>query len=142
MSRRYWMLMLGLTVLTAGSPLARAGDTHANETRPRQIAQGREVNLAHYLVSGKTTVFDFYSRHCPDCEAIAPQVEKLHAARDDLAVVMVDIDRPGAKRIDWQSPVARQYHLQEIPCFKVYGPDGRLEAEGDKAYALVTGWFK
>ncbi len=57
-------------------------------------------------------------------------------------MVKVDINRPGVKGIDWQSPVARQFSLESIPHFKVYGPDGKLQAEGDSAYEMVLGWLK
>jgi thiol-disulfide isomerase/thioredoxin len=106
------------------------------------ISQGQEVNLADYLVPGKTTIVDFYSEFCPPCRAIAPRLEKLHTTRDDIAVVKVDINRPGVKGIDWKSPVARQYALNSIPHFKVFGPDGKLKAEGDAAYELVSGWLQ
>jgi hypothetical protein len=66
---------------------------------------------------------------------------KLHKTRDDIAVVKVDINRPGVKGIDWHSPVAKQFQLESIPHFKVYGPDGTLKAEGDAADEMVTGWF-
>ena len=37
--------------------------------------------------------------------------------------------RPGVKKIDWQSPVAKQFGLRSIPQFRIYGPAGRLQAE-------------
>jgi thioredoxin len=134
--------ILTFTTLLAVSPLARAAEPHAAGQKLRRIAEGQTVNLADYVVPGKTTVFDFFSKHCPDCRAIAPQVDKLPETRANVAVVVVDIDRPGATKIDWNSPVAREFNIQEIPQFKVFGPDGKLQAAGDKAYAMVTGWFR
>ncbi len=142
MPRRPLIIALGLAVLTAGLLTARAADNHAKGPKPIHISQGQPVNLPDYLVPGKTTIFDFYSEYCPPCRAIAPQLEKLHAARSDIAVVKVDINRPGVQGIDWKSPVARQFDLNSIPHFKIFGPDGKLKAEGDEAYELVTGWFK
>jgi len=66
----------------------------------------------------------------------------LHKSRDDIAVVKVDINRPGVKGIDWESPVAQQYQLHSIPHFKIYGPDGKLQAEGDAAYDQVQKWVE
>jgi len=80
-------------------------------------------------VPGKTTVFDFTSEYCPPCCGYAEPLHKLHADRADIAVVKVDINRPGVKGIDWKSPVAKQFALHSIPHFKVYGPDGKLIAE-------------
>jgi len=105
---------------------------------PAHIAQGEVITLADHLVPGRTTVVDFTSEYCPPCRAYAEPLAELHAKRADVAVVKVDINRPGVKRIDWQSPVARQFELKSIPHFKVFGPDGQLVAEGNEARALVN----
>jgi len=121
-------------VVAAGHPAAKAP--------PARIAHGQAVNLRDYLVPGKTVIFDFTSEYCPPCRAIAPYLHKLHASREDLIVVEVDLNRPGVEGIDWESPVAQQYGMNSIPHFKVFGPDGKLQAEGKEARALVTGWFE
>lgn len=141
--RRLRRLVLGVAVAAfLGAPLAvAAGGPPEKGPRPLTISHGERVNLADYLVPGKTTVFDFYSEYCPTCRSIAPDMAKLHASRDDIAVVMVDINRPGVNGIDWKSPVAKQYDLPSTPQLKVYGPDGKMRAEGSAAYKLVTGWF-
>lgn len=102
---------------------------------PRHISLGEEVVLSAHLVPGKITVFDFTSKYCPPCQAYNQPLALLQAQRADIAVIKVDINRPGVRGIDWDSPVVRQYQLRSIPHFKVYGPDGRLIAE-DK---LVVG---
>jgi thiol-disulfide isomerase/thioredoxin len=142
MSRRYFLIPLSLAALSAGLLTARAEDTHVKGPTPRHISHGQTVTLADYLVPGKTTIFDFYSEYCPPCRAIAPRLEKLHAARADIAVVKVDINRPDVKGIDWKSPVAKEFNLRSIPHFKVFGPDGKLKAEGDEAYDLVESWLQ
>jgi len=96
---------------------------------PLRISLGETISLADYAVPGMTTVFDFTSEYCPPCRAYDKPLELLHQRKADVAVVKVDINRPGVTRIDWQSPVARQYGLRSIPHFKVYGPDGKLLAE-------------
>lgn len=115
---------------------ARADDT------PERIAFGEEVDISDYLVPGKTVIFDFTSHFCPPCERISPFLHKLHAARDDIVVVEVDINRKDVRGIDWQSPVAKQYGMNSIPHFKIYGPDGKLTAEGEKAYKMVIDWIQ
>lgn len=125
------------------APLVQsADDAHGKGPTPAHIAQGQEVSLVNYLVPGKITLFDFYSEFCPDCRVIAPKLAELHKNRDDIAVVMVDINRPGTKGIDWKSPVAQQYQLHSIPQFKIFSPNGKLQAEGDAAYEQVVAWFK
>jgi thiol-disulfide isomerase/thioredoxin len=122
--------------------LLSAAGVHEKTVKPLVISNGQKVVLADHLVPGMTTVFDFYSEYCPACRAIAPDMEKLHASRADIAVVFVNVNRPGVKVIDWQSPVVKQYALPSTPQLKVFGPDGKLVAEGKPAYQMVTGWFK
>jgi thiol-disulfide isomerase/thioredoxin len=105
--------------------------------KPAHISFGEKVELSDHVVAGKTTIVDFTSKFCPPCVAIAPKLDKLHADRADVAVVKVDINRPNVKGIDWHSPVAQQYELKSIPHFKVFGPDGKLVAEGNEARAMV-----
>ena len=139
-------LTLGLA-LVAGVALAVAAsaDLTSKGPKPRRIAAGQEVKITDYLVPGKITVFDFTSEFCPPCRAIAPALEKMHGKRADIAVVAVDINRPDVKGIDWKSPVARQYNLNSIPHFKVFGPDGKLMAEDGpedaKARSMIVKWL-
>jgi thiol-disulfide isomerase/thioredoxin len=140
-NRRITAALAFAAVLAAPLSLL-ADDNHSKGDKPAHISHGEEVKLADYLVPGKTTVFDFYSEYCPPCRAISPRLEKLHEARSDIAVVKVDINRPDVKGIDWQSPVAKEFGLESIPHFKVYGPDGKLKAEGDPAYEMVEGWLQ
>ena len=142
MKRFHFLAGDALAALVFTSLPAYAADSRTKPAKPERIAQGQEVKITDYLVPGKTTIFDFTSEFCPPCRAISPRLDELHARRDDIVVVKVDLNRPGIQGIDWKSPVARQYNMNSIPHFKVFGPDGKLIAEGDKARALVTGWFK
>lgn len=140
--KRKLLIAAPLIAAIALAPLASiAGGKKVKPAKPDHIAFGQEVQIADYAVEGKTTVFDFTSEFCPPCVAIAPRLDKLHATRDDIAVVKVDINRSGVRGIDWKSPVAQQYKLRSIPHFKVYGPDGKLQAEGDNARKMVDKWL-
>jgi thiol-disulfide isomerase/thioredoxin len=143
MPRRLVISIIASAWTLAAPASALADGIQAKGLRPARISFGQEIRIADYIVAGMTTVFDFYSDFCPTCRALAPGLEKLHATRDDIAVVLVNINRPGVKGIDWKSPVAKQFDLPLVgtPQFKVYGPDGRLKAEGKRAYELVTGWL-
>ncbi|HEY1794033.1 MAG TPA: thioredoxin family protein [Opitutaceae bacterium] len=136
--RRIASLLLVLAAVPAASA---AGATHEKGAAPLEISHGSRVRLADYLVPGKTTVFDFYSRYCPTCMSLKPGIERLHSARAGVAVVFIDINRPGCKGIDWHSPVSKQYDVPSngTPLFRVYGPDGKLQAERKPAFRLVTG---
>lgn len=123
MKRLLLLLLAGLslTLLTAA--------VHPKGAEPLRIAQGETINLADYLVPGKTVVFDFTSKYCDPCQAYEEPLHDLHAKRADLVIVKVDINRPAVPHIDWQSPVARQFDLHSIPSFKVFSPAGKLLAE-------------
>lgn len=138
MMKRITSVALFAAALTAVLPLAFAGGKSKSD-KPERIAFGEKVSLADHAVAGKTTVFDFTSEYCPPCRAIAPRLDALHERRDDIVVVAVDINRPDVRGIDWNSPVAEQYSIRSVPQFKVFGPDGKLQAEGKKAQELVFG---
>jgi thiol-disulfide isomerase/thioredoxin len=131
MNRR--LIICGLAAFAALAATAIVPEVRAamstKPAKPAHVSRGEPVKLTDYLVPGKTVIFDFYSDFCGPCVQVAPALEKLHQTKTDVVVVKVDINRPGVKRIDWDSPVARQYSLRSIPHFKVYGPDGKLKAE-------------
>ena len=106
------------------------------------VSHGERINLSDCLVPGQTVIFDFFSEYCPPCVQIGPYVRSLAETRDDIVLVTVDINRPGVQGIDWSSPVAQQFGLRSIPHFKIYGPDGNLQAEGDQAYNTIIQWLQ
>ena len=120
-----------------------ANDSGAEKSAvPIRVSQGQEIDLADYAVEGQSVVFDFMSDYCPPCKQIAPYMDRLHAESSAVTVVKVDINRPGVRGIDWQSPVAAQYRLSSIPHFKVMDDEGNLVAEGDQAWEMVVGWLQ
>jgi thiol-disulfide isomerase/thioredoxin len=143
-SRSLWLAVL-IPILLAGfstcSAIPPEGSTSATSGE-KIIGYGQEVSLEQNLVKGKTTIFDFFSEYCPPCRRISPLLTKLDEKRDDIVVIKVDINRKGVTGIDWASPTAQQFQLQGIPHFKIYGPDGKLKAEGDKAYEQVLDMLK
>ena len=140
-------LLLPLLCSALLTSSAMAEPNHVKGAEPLRIAHGEEINLTDYLVPGKTTVFDFTSEYCGPCRTYEEPLHNLHQKRADLAVVKVDINRPGTKRIDWQSPVAQQFQMHSIPHFKVFGPDGKLIAEdkptpgNSPARRMVDSWI-
>lgn len=140
--KNFRLLLVSLVALTLGSAFAFAEEARVKPAKPEHIARGAKVKITDYLVPGKTTIFDFTSEYCPPCRAVAPHLEKLHATRDDIVVVKVDINRPDFKGIDWSSPVAKQYELGSVPHFKVYDAEGKLVAEGKPASQLVYSWLE
>ena len=142
MIHRFTISALIFFSLLASTPTLFAVDAYEKGSRPKHISFGQEVDLKKYLVKGTTTIFDFYSDYCPPCRALKPYLEALHEKRGDIAVVVVDINRPGVRQIDWSSPVAREFQLQSIPHLVIYNKDGELDSEGDEARSKVIAWLK
>ncbi len=94
---------------------------------------GRTFDINRYLKSGQTSVFYFHSDDCPPCEALMPQYVAIAQQCPDVRFYTLDIDRPGTQGIDFDSPLARQYHLNSIPHLMVY--DGyHKTASGREAF--------
>jgi thiol-disulfide isomerase/thioredoxin len=129
-------------ILLAALATAAVADTPTKGPEPITISRGQTVQLQDYAVPGKTTIFDFFSEFCPPCRAVAPLVKKLHEINPDIAVVEVDVNRPGVEGIDWNSPVVKEFQLDSIPHFKIYSPEGKLVSEGDPARAKVVDLLK
>lgn len=98
---------------------------------------GERADLEKLVVSGKTTIFDFYSDYCPPCRVISPRLEELDRKRDDIVVVKMNINRTNVRGIDWNSPLARQHNLRSIPYFIIYDSSGQLSHAGGSAWQLV-----
>lgn len=137
-------------LMLAGCARATQGPAYTEETPTppeepstaarKTISHGEEVDLEDHLVAGKITIFDFYSDYCPPCHIESQRLEELVKRREDIAVVKVDINRPGRTGIDWESPVARQHSLHSIPHFIIYDADGRVMAEGREARRQAEQW--
>jgi hypothetical protein len=67
---------------------------------------------------------------------------RLDSKRNDIIVHKVDINRPGIRGIDWESPVARQYNIHSVPYFMIYDPSGKLTHQGQEAYTEVMRLLK
>jgi thioredoxin len=142
MSHRSAISALVFFSLLVSAPTLFVADAYEKGSQPRHISFGKEVELKNYLTKGKITIFDFYSDYCPPCRALKPYLEALPERREDIAVVVVDINRPGVRQIDWSSPVAREFRLESIPHLKIYNKDGELDSEGDEARSKVMAWLQ
>ncbi len=98
---------------------------------------GERFDVKQTVVKGKYTVVDFQSKYCPDCLKMKPMLKTLSTLRPDMAVRLVDINRPGFKGIDWKSPVALQYKIHDIPQFKLFGPNGALICQDEAAMKQI-----
>ena len=127
--------LLALALISSGA-WAGAGP-EANSGNPGQTLEVRSL-----LAQGKTTLIDFYSPFCPPCVQLAPIMAQLAKKRPDLAIKKVNINRPEVNGIDWRSPLAQQYQIQQVPYFLIFSPQGQLVAQGREAAETVGRWLK
>ena len=128
-------VLLSLAVVSSGAGAGALAD--ANRGNP-----GQPLDVKSLLVQGKTTLIDFHSPFCPPCVQLAPIMAKLAAKRPDLAIRKVNINRPQVNGIDWQSPLAQQYQIRQVPYFMIFSPQGELVAQGRDAVETVGGWLR
>ncbi len=134
--------LLSLLTCIAALPLAGADKSSGGVVA---TPPGERLQFEDYLEPGKTVIFGFVSDFCPPYPCpIRGKMEDplgvLAAARDDLVVVKVDVNREGITQIDWNSPVSMQFGLRRLPHFVVYGPDGRIVAQDDQRSADTSGF--
>lgn len=103
---------------------------------------GQTLDLKRLATPGKTTLIDIYSPFCPPCVRLAPVMEQLAQRRPDLAIKKVNLNRPEVRGIDWQSPLANQYHIRQVPYFMIFSPQGKLVAQGREAVEQVRRWLR
>jgi thiol-disulfide isomerase/thioredoxin len=127
-------VLLSLAVVSSGAGAGALAD--ANRGNP-----GQPLEVKSLLVQGKTTLIDFHSPFCPPCVQLAPIMAKLAAKRPDLAIRKVNINRPQVNGIDWQSPLAQQYQIRQVPYFMIFSPTGELVAQGQDAGETVQRWL-
>jgi|GEM_PF-2621361 thiol-disulfide isomerase/thioredoxin len=126
-------LLLTSMLLIALSSVVIAGEV-------LQVNLGREgqaIDLRSLTVPGSPVVVDFYSTFCPACLELAPRLERL-AAKTNVIVKRVDINRPGLQGTDWKSPVARQFGLKMVPYLVLLDPQGKMVAAGKQAMDIIN----
>jgi hypothetical protein len=105
------------------------------------VGHGQEIDLAAHLAPGKTTIVLFSSNVAP-CHRWEAYLRQLVAGRQDLAGVRVVIDREGQAAPDFQSPLALQYKITQVPTLQIFGPDKKLQKEGPPAEEQVLQWLR
>lgn len=121
--------------------LSSSGCRRSESRAAKVIGFGRRIALERHLQPGKINIVDFFSEYCPPCRRLSPKLEALDAARDDVVVIRVDINRPDVRGIDWNSPLARQLELESIPYLRIYDKDGTLIASGEEAFRRLETLF-
>ena len=107
-----------------------------NESNP-----GQPIDFAPQLVSGKYTIIDYYSPYCGPCMRLRPSLQYLTVARNDVAVRSININRPGVRGIDWDSPIIKATGIQSLPHLIIFDPNKHQVSEGREASMQVRNWL-
>jgi len=101
------------------------------------------VDIASHLVPGCITVFVLTSPYSSFSAEFDDECRQLHAQRDDVAVVFVEINRPGIKWLDGDSPAAVQFNVKKrgIPCVTLYDAAGQPMPEEMNEQATIWRWL-
>jgi copper chaperone CopZ len=89
----------------------------------RTYTDGRRVELANILASGKVTIVDFYADWCGPCHVLEARLQHLmNGSKPNLAVRRVNIGK-------WDNDAARQateLHAEALPYIRVYDARGKF----------------
>jgi hypothetical protein len=103
---------------------------------------GTQVDPRSYLARGKYTIVEYFSPFDDKSASLQQSLRQLVQVRSDLAVRTVNINRPEAQGVDWESPVVQELEIQTLPHLLIYDPAGRLRAQGRPAFEQVTQWVQ
>jgi len=121
----------------AGSP---AG---AKPAEPPVIGNGERVEIAEHLVPGRITVFVVTNLTGSFGAQFHDECRQVHAQRDDVAVVFVEINRPGIKWMDGDSPASAQFDVKKrgIPSVILYDAAGQPMPEEMNQQSTIWSWL-
>jgi hypothetical protein len=149
-SRAPRLVLLALLVATgisacSGAKQVEPAAVPSAAKRPKELVlvnnAGKEIDLQRILLAGEVNVLFFYSRAVAECTQMEEPLRKLARSRPDLIIQRVDIDSPGATAPDYQSPVAQQFSIKNVPNFKIYDLDGDLVTTDTSATAMIKQWM-
>ncbi len=101
--------------------------------------KGREGDLYGLGDRGRprqTQLVVLTSEHCPWSGRWLTKLAQLQSIDPSLTIVRLEIDRPGSDRVDWSSPLARQYDIRSLPQFFLLQP-GQAPVGGEPARAFA-----
>ncbi|HQF39316.1 MAG TPA: VWA domain-containing protein [Opitutaceae bacterium] len=115
----------------------------AKPAEPPVIGNGERVEIAQHLVRGRITVFVVTNLTGSFGAQFHDECRQVHAQRDDVAVVFVEINRPGIKWMDGDSPAAAQFDVKThgIPRVILYDAAGQPMPEEMNEQATIWRWL-
>ncbi len=127
----------------ATGPTVATGPIGAKPAEPPVIGNGERVEIAQHLVRGRITVFVVTNLTDSFGAQFHDECRQVHAQRDDVAVVFVEINRPGIKWMDGDSPAAVQFNVKKrgIPSVTLYDAAGQPMPEEMNEQATIWRWL-
>jgi TPR repeat protein len=106
-----------------------------------QGKEGQPIDPKSLAVEGRRVLVFFYSPLHPPGMELTPRLERF-AAKTDWIVMQVNIDRPGVKETDWDSPLGEQLQLDSkpfpvLPYLVLLDRQGKTAAEGGRALRII-----
>jgi thioredoxin-like negative regulator of GroEL len=94
------------------------------------LSTGKVIDLEPHVTKQGYTVFDFYADWCAPCTKLNKSLKDMKQVYgDQLHVFKLDI-------VDWESELAKEFKIRELPHLVVYNPDGTLFAQGPSKNVL------
>jgi len=124
-------------------PTSAASGAAAKPAEPPTVGHGERVDVAAHLVPGRTTVFVLTSPYSTFSAKFDDECRQLHAQRDDVAVVFIDINRPSIRWLDGESPASVQFDVKKrgIPSVILYDAAGQPMPEEMNEQATIWRWL-
>lgn len=119
---------------------ASSGSAYKKGTLIDANGPGEPVNLESLLPENGTSILYFHSNYCPHCLTFLRLLNMLAVRKPELLIFKIELDRPGAKDIDFHSPVGEEFDVHSVPRFIVY--EGKKERARDaEAKQMVKNWM-
>lgn len=109
-----------------------------------ELPPGEAFDLNTYKVVDKVnpkyyTLYFFYSSVDRSTQTSIPDAESITGNSSFLVLRKIDINRAEVRsQVDYDSPVARKYKIEQLPHFILLDPRGTVVADGPKAWRIIN----
>ena len=99
---------------------------------------GENLHVTRYLAKGKYNIVMYYSPYDGLSPSFEAKLKQLLQVRQDIAVRTININRPEIQGVDWESQLALDLQLKNLPYFVIYDPRLIMRAKGRTAFEQVN----
>lgn len=130
--RLFSILLLLFLIGLSGLALGQQART-LNSTSP-----GERFEVESYLKKGQLNIIFLSSPLSQPAQELEAALVKLTEKNKGIALGKLLVDRTSSEKVDWTSPLARQFNLRWLPLVFVYDGEKKLIAQGYDARKLVV----